>query len=112
MRTLILEPSSAGLEEILERRRRSGIHRERPRGVWFATAAIVVEVVSPGDESWEKLPFYARQGVDEVLIVDPHTRDVHWLALSEGRFEPIERSTLVDLGPADLAARIDWPPTT
>ena len=45
-----------------------GVHRERPRGVWLATAAIVVEIVSPGDESMEKLPFYARQRVDEGAV--------------------------------------------
>lgn len=87
------------------------IHRARPRGVWLATAAIVIEIVSPGDESWDKLPFYARQGVDEVVIVDPYARAAHWLALAEGRYEPIARSRLIDLGAADLAERIDWPPT-
>ncbi len=88
-----------------------GIHRERPRGAWFATAAIVIEIVSPGDESWEKLPFYARQGIDEVLIVDPYKRAVHWLTLAAGAYEPTERSSLIDLGAADLTRRIDWPPT-
>jgi len=173
MRTLVLEPASAGLDEILQRRRRAGldrldevwegvlhmvpaprgehaeisqqlaeiladparaaglvpamgefnlgesehdyrvpdggVHRDRPRGVWLATAAIVVEIVSPGDESWEKLPFYARQRVDEVLIVDPQTRSVHWRALDDGEYVSVERSRLLDLGAADLTARIDWP---
>ena len=88
-----------------------GVHRERPRGVWLATAAIVVEIVSPGDESWEKLPFYARQRVDEVLIVDPQECAVHWLALAAGTYEPTDRSALIDISAAHLAARIDWPPT-
>ena len=173
VRTLVLEPDSAGLAELLERRRRAGldrldevwegvlhmvpaprgehadvaqqlaeilgvaardaglvpamgefnlggsehdyrvpdggVHRERPHGVWLATAAIVVEIVSPGDESWEKLPFYARHHVDEVIIVDPQERAVHWRALAGGTYEPIERSGLIDVGAADLAARIDWP---
>ncbi len=39
--------------------------------MWFATAALVVEIVSPGDKTWEKLPFYAAHSVDESLIVDP-----------------------------------------
>lgn len=56
-----------------------GLHRGRPSGVWLPTAALVVEIVSPGDESWEKLPFYARHWVDEILIVEPHERAVHWL---------------------------------
>jgi hypothetical protein len=33
-----------------------GLHRGRPTGVWQPTAALVIEIVSPGDESWEKLP--------------------------------------------------------
>lgn len=32
-------------------------------------AALVVEIRSPGDESYAKLPFYAERGIDEVLIV-------------------------------------------
>ena len=79
--------------------------------MWLATAAIVVEIVSPGDESREKLPFYARQRVDEVLIVDPRERAVHWLALADGAYAPIDRSGLMDMGAADLAEQIDWPPT-
>lgn len=86
-----------------------GLHRSRPRGIWFATAALVVEILSPGDETWEKLPFYAAHGVDEVLIVDPDTRRVHWLALADGAYAPTERSGLIDLGATELAGRIDWP---
>lgn len=86
-----------------------GIHRQRPTGVWHPTAALVVEIVSPGDETWEKLPFYAAHRVDEVLIVDPQKRSVDWLALSGDEYGPAERSGLLELGPQDLAARIDWP---
>lgn len=86
-----------------------GLHRSRPRGVWFATAAMVVEILSPGDETWEKLPFYAAHHVDEVLIIDPDVHRVHWLALSGGAYEAAERSSLIDLGAAELARRIDWP---
>lgn len=175
VRVLVLDPATAGLDEVLERRRRAGldrldevwegvlhmvpapsgqhsyiaqqlavildgpardaglvaavgefnlgesehdyrvpdggVHRGIPEGVWLATAAIVVEIVSPGDESWEKLPFYARQRVDEVLIVDPQERAVHWLALAANTYEPTDRSGLIGVGAADLTARIDWPPT-
>lgn len=86
-----------------------GLHRTIPRGVWHSTAALVVEIVSPGDESWQKLPFYAAHHVDEVLIVDPTKHAVHWLALADGEYRDVERSGLIDLGPAELAARIDWP---
>jgi hypothetical protein len=33
------------------------LHRERGDRVYVPTAALVVEVVSPGDDSWNKLPF-------------------------------------------------------
>jgi Uma2 family endonuclease len=86
-----------------------GLHRGRPRGAWQATAALVVEIVSPGDESWLKLPFYAKHDVDEILIIDPAQRTLAWLALGDGEYQPISHSALVDLGPADLTSRLDWP---
>jgi Uma2 family endonuclease len=85
------------------------LHRPGASGTWHPTAALVVEIVSPGDESREKLRFYAARGVDELLIVDPVTRSVEWLALSDSEYRPIERSGLIDLGRAELAERIDWP---
>jgi Uma2 family endonuclease len=88
-----------------------GLHREHPRGVWHATAALAIEIVSPNDESWDKLGFYAAHDVDEVLIVDPATHKVDWLALVGDEYRPIEQSGLIDLGPSALAEQIDWPPT-
>ncbi len=35
---------------------------------------VVVEIRSPDDESYEKLPFYARLGVPEVWIIDHDTK--------------------------------------
>ncbi len=86
-----------------------GVHRTRPRGVWHTTAALIVEIVSPDDESWQKLPFYAAHKVDEVLIVDPADHAVHWLALTDGEYRETQHSGLIDLGPSELAQRIDWP---
>ncbi len=37
-------------------------------------AALLVEILSPSDESYEKLPFYRRVGVEELLYVNPNTR--------------------------------------
>jgi hypothetical protein len=82
-----------------------GVHRERPSGAWVATAALVVEIVSPGDESWKKLPFYAVHDVD-----DPATRKADWLALTDREYRPVEHSELIDLSASDLVERIDWPP--
>ncbi len=86
-----------------------GLHRPGAAKMWHPTAAVVIEIVSTGDESWEKLLFYAAHGVDEVLIVDPAERRVHWFALAGDRYEPVARSALIELGPDDLAQRIEWP---
>jgi hypothetical protein len=86
-----------------------GLHRPGAAGTWLATAALVVEIRSPDDETWEKLPFYAAHRVDEVLIIDIADRKVAWLALRGGEYEPTERSGLVELGPVALAEQLDWP---
>jgi hypothetical protein len=86
-----------------------GLHREQGWDICTPTAALVVEIVSPGDESWEKLPFYAAHDVDEALIVDPEKHSVDWLGLSDGEYRPIARSGLIELGAAELGKQIDWP---
>ena len=87
-----------------------GLLRPGRDAVYVPTAALVVEIVSPGDDTWEKLEFYAAHRVDELLIVDPEKRRVDWLGLtSAGEYARVERSKLIDLGPAGLADEIDWP---
>jgi Uma2 family endonuclease len=86
-----------------------GIFRPGTDGTWIPTAAVVIEIVSPDDESWEKLSFFAAHGVDEVLILDPIKRRVDWLALRDGRYTPTEHSGLIELGPVELLARLEWP---
>ncbi len=52
------------------------------RNEYFEGApTVVVEIHSPGDEAYEKLPFYASLGVPEVWIIDRDTRrpEVHVL---------------------------------
>ena len=84
--------------------------RPGPDAVYLPTAALVGEIVSPGDDTWEKLGFYAAHHVDDLLIVDPERRRVDWLALMpRGEYERVERSGLIGLGPAWLAERLDWP---
>jgi Uma2 family endonuclease len=120
IKALVREPASAAGLEVTDdfnlgdskedfRVPDGGLHRPGAAEMWHPTAALVLEVLSPDDESWEKLPFYAAHDVDEVLILDPDTRQVHWFALTAERYEPIERSALIELGPAELAQLIDWP---
>jgi Uma2 family endonuclease len=86
-----------------------GLHRPGAAGVWLPTAAVVVEILSPDDESRQKLPFYAKHHVDEVVLVDPAERAATWLALRDGDYERVRRSGLIELGPTELAQRLDWP---
>lgn len=77
---------------------------------WYETAALVVEIVSPGDESWQKFSFYASHEVDEVVIVDPRDRSVRWFRREAREYVPVEHSTLLDADVAEIVAQIDWPP--
>ena len=51
---------------------------------------VVVEIHSPGDEAYEKMPFYARLGVPEMWIIDRDTRvpDVYVLKGTDYEGQP------------------------
>ena len=83
--------------------------RRRDDPTWNPSAAIVVEVVSPGDESRRKLDFYHRAGVEELLIVEPEPRTIEWFARATDRFEPAEGSAILGVTTAELHRAIDWP---
>lgn len=85
------------------------LHRPGAAGQWQPTAALVVEIVSPDDQSWEKLDFYAAHLVDEVVIVDPSKREAAWLGLDGERYGPVERSRLIELARAELVQQLGWP---
>ena len=55
------------------------------RGV-EAGAELLVELLSPHDESREKLSFYAEVGVTEVWLIDPRTRHVELYVLRGGAY--------------------------
>ncbi len=55
-----------------------------------ATAELVVELRSPGDESYDKLDWYAARGVREALIVHPDSRVVERYALRGAAFRLVE----------------------
>lgn len=71
---------------------------------------MVVEILSPNDETSNKLPFYADHRVDELIVVDPLTRSIDWRALERERYVPVDQSALIDLGGERLTQRLDWPP--
>ena len=86
-----------------------GYHLSLPSEMFVPTAAVVVEVLSPGDETWLKFDFYARHGVDEIVIADPRAREVRWFTLTGAAYEETGASNLLGVGAADLVARIAWP---
>lgn len=83
--------------------------RTREQAVYRLTAAIVVEVVSPNDETYAKFDFYHRCGIEELLVIDPLRRAVEWYRRGADGFERTDRSALLELSETGLAAEIDWP---
>jgi Uma2 family endonuclease len=88
----------------------AALRREARTAMWNPTAALVVEIRSPGDESWAKLPFYAAHGVDEVVIIEPDGQQVTWLARRGASYEEVERSAVLDVAVSEVVAQITWPP--
>ncbi len=86
-----------------------GYHRTMPSATWMPTAAIVVEIVSPGDETWAKLDFYARHGVEEILVAEPRGRRIRWFTLAGATYEKAGASRLLSVTSAELEVGIDWP---
>jgi Uma2 family endonuclease len=73
------------------------------------TAEIVVEIVSPGDESRLKYDFYFGVGVEEVGVVDPEERTVECFARDDSGFRPVDRSGLLGISVTELSELINWP---
>lgn len=87
-----------------------GYHRALPDTVFVDTAAVVVEVVSPDDETFAKFGFYATHGVEEILVADPAIRSVRLFALTEtGNYVEHDHSALLGVDAAELTASIPWP---
>ncbi len=87
----------------------AGYHRTLPNEVWVPTAAIVVEVLSPYDETWEKFPFFFAHGVEEICVADPRARTIQWFVRGDDAFVEANTSPLLGVAVADLVAQIAWP---
>lgn len=87
-----------------------GALRQLSAQTWVDDAAIVVEVRSPGDESFDKFDHFAEFGVEEVLIVDPVERRVQIFTRppASSVFTPTETSALLGVDTPTLGDRIDW----
>jgi Uma2 family endonuclease len=88
-----------------------GYHRRLPNDVWVQSAAVVVEVISPDDETYAKFAFYAVHGVDELIIADPHERLVRCFRRHGDDYADAPGSELLSVRADELTGGIDWPPT-
>ncbi|MDQ6727548.1 MAG: Uma2 family endonuclease [Actinomycetota bacterium] len=61
-------------------------------------AELVVELRSPGDESYAKLPFYAARGITEALVVHRDRRFELFRLGSDGSYAPVADGRSVVLG--------------
>lgn len=76
---------------------------------WHDTVPLLVEILSPGDETFEKFPYYAEHRVDEVVIVNVDQRSVQWLALRGGEYVEVDTSTVLGVAVRDVALGLRWP---
>jgi Uma2 family endonuclease len=51
---------------------------------------VVVEIRSPGDETWDKMEFYASIGVPEVWVVDRDTKTPQMFLLAQGGYVELQ----------------------
>ena len=80
-----------------------------PPDTFVASAPIVVEVVSPDDETFDKFAFYARHGIDEIFVAEPLHRRVRIYARRGDRYDEVDTSPLLAVSAADLINAIAWP---
>jgi Uma2 family endonuclease len=86
-----------------------GYHRSLPQSTWVPTAAVVVEVVSPDDETYDKFGFYAAHGVDELIVADPTARTVTCWARDGASYARVAGSALLGVTAQWLLDSLDWP---
>ena len=88
----------------------AGYVRALPHETFVPTAELVIEMLSPGDATFDKLPFDAAHAVREVLVVNPTTRAVRWLQLDAAgeRYVDVHRSTVLQVSADDISAHLPW----
>jgi hypothetical protein len=66
-------------------------------------------LLSPDDETWEKVDFYAAQGVQEILVAHPEERWVLCYDLQADPSAAVLRSRVLDISRDEVVAQVDWP---
>ena len=62
---------------------------------WTGAADYIIEITSPRDRTYEKLRFYSRLGVREVLIFNRQTKTIELYRHQNGELRQVGQSTLV-----------------
>lgn len=81
---------------------------QRSDAVFFDTAIIVVEVLSPRDDMYRKFGFYHRHQVAELLLIDPATDSVQWYRRGPDTYQPVAGSERLGLDQASVEAELSW----
>lgn len=63
---------------------------------WYGGPDFAIEITSPGEHALEKLPFYAKVGTRELLIIDRHPWALTLYRLQDGELLEVGKSTLDD----------------
>lgn len=77
--------------------------------LYYSSAPLVVEVLSPDDETFAKLPFYASRGVVEVWVADPLQCTVRCWRLTADGYAQRDHSELLRLTMTAVQSAVDWP---
>jgi len=86
-----------------------GWFRTAPTGVYLPSAVMVLEVLSPQDETFHKFGFYHAHGVGEVLVADPSERTVACWVRASSEYLPALRSDVLNVSMAAVQAEVRWP---
>jgi hypothetical protein len=86
-----------------------GWFRSSPNALFVPTAAAVLEVLSPGDETFAKFNFYADRAVEEILVAHPTERWVRCWTNRQGEFQDVNASALLGVTMTDLVSEVQWP---
>jgi len=88
-----------------------GLHRSASNAVYVPTAAMIVEILSPNDLTFEKFDFYGQHGVEEILVADVDERSIRCWTYDGSSKSYLEgnRSALLELSCDDLREAISWP---
>lgn len=84
-------------------------HRVPPTTLYVASAPVVIEIVSPDDETFHKFDFYAAHGVQEILVALPEERVVHCYDLTSPEQRVVAVSAVLGVDLAELSASLAWP---